>query len=155
MVSSAERRYLPETDAQSNGMHPHCDQSGQLNCLPPKKKKGPFLQQQACVQWGPLRTDTLRISAGTGGDGALGLLGEPLSVPPFSVLRWTSQPPHRPLKLPEGRGLNVTLGHQSAQPPARVSWGKHAQRQGEGERKAKGREALALAPLSIAIGMCC
>lgn len=26
-----------------------------------------------------------------------------------------------PLQPPEGRGLNVTLGHQSAQPPARVS----------------------------------
>lgn len=79
----------------------------------------------------------------------------------FSVLRWTSlrPPPHllhkAPLKLPEGRGLNVTLGHQSAQPPARVSRGKHAKRQGEGERKAEGRETLALAPLSITIGMSC
>lgn len=54
-------RYLLEADAQSNGMCPHCDQSGQLNCLPPK---GPFLQWQACAQWGPHHTDTLRISAG-------------------------------------------------------------------------------------------
>lgn len=97
--------------------------------------------------------------------GTGGLEGEPLSGPPFFLSLCSDgplcipPPPHllhkAPLKLPEGRGLNVTLGHQSAQPPARVSWGKHAKRQGEGERKAKGRETLALAPLSITIGMSC
>lgn len=53
MVSAAERRgdrYLLEADAQSNGMCPHCDQSGQLNCLPPK---GPFLQQQPAHNGAP------------------------------------------------------------------------------------------------------
>lgn len=59
------------------------------------------------------------------------------------------------IKLPQGRGLNVTLGHQSTHPPARVSWGKQAERQDDGEQKAKGRETLALAPLSITIDMCC
>lgn len=61
-----------------------------------------------------------------------------------------------PLKLLEGRGLNVTLGHQSYQPPARVSWGRHAKEPGnKREGTANGRETLALVPLSIAIGMSC
>lgn len=59
--------------------------------------------------------------------------GEPLSVPLFLFFFFLCaqmdlsvpppQSPHPNLKPPEGRGLNVTLGHQSAQPPARVSWG--------------------------------
>ena len=49
------------------------------------------------------------------------------------------QPP-LPLKPSEGRVLNVTLGHQSTQPPACVSGGKHAKR----EKKGEGRETLAL-----------
>lgn len=47
-----------------------------------------------------------------------------------------SSPP--PPQASVGQGLNVTLGHQSAQ-PARVSWGEA----GEGQRGAEGREALA------------
>lgn len=72
-VASGEGdQYLLEADAQSNGMCPHCDQSGQLNCLPPK---GPFLQWQACAQWGPHHTEDFcrgkqgRVYACGGGGG--------------------------------------------------------------------------------------
>ncbi|CAB1419679.1 unnamed protein product [Pleuronectes platessa] len=69
--------------------------------------------------------------------------------------RWTISSTKPPLELPQGRGLNVTLGHQSAQPPARVSRGTHAAEQGVGQGTAEGRDTLALAPLSITIGMSC
>lgn len=150
-------------------MCPHCDQSGQLNCLPPK---GPFLQRQAHAQWGPpthwhtedfCRGKQRRV--GWGGvcvsrdRGFIGWASVRTLLFFLCAQMDLSAPPHllykALLQLPEGRGLNVTLGHQSTQPLARVSWGKHAKQRGEGERKAKGRETLALAPLSITIGMSC
>lgn len=149
-------------------MCPHCDQSGQLNCLPPK---GPFLQRQAHAQWGPpphwhtedfYRGKHWRFGAG----GACvsrdrGFIGWASVRTPFFLSLCSDGPlcdPHHLhkalLKLPEGRGLNVTLGIR-APSPWLVSHGGSTPRDRERERKAKGRETLALAPLSIRIGMSC
>lgn len=66
--SAAEQwgdRHLLQTDAQSNGMCPHCDQSGQLNCLPPK---GPFLQAAGpCTMGPPPQWHTVDFCRGGGG----------------------------------------------------------------------------------------
>lgn len=101
----------------------------------------PFLQFRTLTMAKFWHWGFLREWEGGGGQ----IEGRASALYPFSLC---SDGPHPPPKPPEGRGLNVTLGHQSARPGSCL-WGEHAR------RERGGRERHLPSPLSITIGMSC
>lgn len=160
-------RHLLQTDAQSDGMFPHCDLSGQLNCLPPK---GLFLGQQATRTMGapPPPLVSLRRGVWRGASE-----GEPLSVPLFlffflslcsdgPLSSPSTKPPPRP-KATGGQGFKCHAWPSERPAPGScllggAGWGTgrrggHTPREDGGA--GGGTHTLTLRPLSIRMGMSC
>lgn len=87
----------------------------------------PFLQFRTLTMAKFWHWGFLREWEGGGGQ----IEGRASALYPFSLC---SDGPHPPPKPPEGRGLNVTLGHQSARPGSCL-WGEHARRERGGRER--------------------